>query len=97
LRSTNRPIFQSVVRFMSFGDHAEEGDFYNVQTELAGTICTVREWQAGCEAYMLGNKTFYEDCKNQYEAIKSMGLNIKDEEGLQGDAIEAGNSDEPPY
>ena len=99
LRSTNRPIFQSVVRFTSFLDHTEENDFYNVQTELAGTICTMREWVAGQSPYVLGSKAFYEDCKNQYEGIKSLGLNIKDEEGLQSDAREAATStdDGPAY
>ena len=86
LKSLNRPSFHSVIRISSFLDHSGTNDFYSINTELAGFLCSTRKWRADDkEPWTLGNEELYSKYKHLYESVSQTGLDIKDEEGLQSE------------
>ena len=67
-------------------DHSGTNDFYSINTELAGFLCSTRKWRADDkEPWTLGNEELYSKYKHLYESVSQTGLDIKDEEGLQSE------------
>jgi hypothetical protein len=90
LKALNRPSFHSVIRLSSFLDHSGTNDFYSIATEQAGFLCGTRKWRADdAEAWTLGDEALYLNYKALYEQLKRTGLDIKDEDSLQNDGIDA--------
>jgi hypothetical protein len=90
-----RPTFQSVIRFKTFLDHAGANDFYSVSTELAGNLWDSKKWcETDGEPRQLDpDGQLYKDYRDSYLQVAKEGLQIKDEEALQGDAADALNAD----
>jgi hypothetical protein len=95
LKSLNRPSFQSVIQFSSFLDHKGTNDFYSVKTVLAGFLCAKKKWRADdAESWTLGDLETYQNYKALYERLAKSGLDIKDEDELQSEVLDAQNSDD---